>query len=61
LEVHDLVLSKCVAGRERDWQFANEALRHGLADPQELQRRAADLPLSIADIERIQQMLAAII
>lgn len=61
LEVHDLVLSKCAAGRERDWVFAKEAVRHRLADSQELRRRAADLPLPAADIERIQQMLAAII
>lgn len=61
LEVHDLVLSKCAAGRERDWEFAREALGHGLVDPEELQRRAGDLPLPIADIERIQQILAAII
>jgi hypothetical protein len=61
LEAHDLVLSKCAAGRERDWDFAKEALRHGLVDPKELQRRTADLPLPAADIEGIQQMLAAII
>jgi hypothetical protein len=30
LEVHDLVLSKCAAGRDRDWEFAGEALRAGL-------------------------------
>jgi hypothetical protein len=61
LEIHDLVLSKCVAGRERDWDFAREALQNGLVDPQELQRRAADLPLKASDIERIQRKLAAII
>lgn len=61
LEVHDLILSKCAAGRERDWEFAKEALRHGLVDPGELQRRAGDLPLPNADIERVQQMLTAII
>lgn len=61
LEVHDLVLSKCAASRERDWDFSKEALRHNLVDPEELQRRAADLPLSIAEIERIQRMLNAII
>jgi hypothetical protein len=61
LEAHDLVLSKCAAGRERDWEFAREALRHGLVDPIELKRRAADLPLSPEDIERIQRMLAGII
>jgi hypothetical protein len=61
LEVHDLVLSKCVAGRERDWDFAKEAMRHRLADFEELRRRAADLPLPAMDVERIQRMLAAII
>ncbi len=61
LEAHDLVLSKCAAGRERDWEFAKEALRHGLVDPEELQRRAADLPLPPDHIERVQQTLAGII
>lgn len=61
LEVHDIVLSKCAAGRERDWDFAREALLHRLVDPGELQHRAGDLPLPAADIERIQRTLAAII
>jgi uncharacterized nucleotidyltransferase DUF6036 len=61
LEAHDLVLSKCAAGRQRDWDFAREALRHGLVDPTELKHRAANLPLSPADIERIQRMLSGII
>lgn len=61
LEVHDLLLSKCAAGRERDWEFAKEALRHGLADPDELQRQAAELPLPADDKERIKRTLAAII
>lgn len=61
LEVHDLVLSKCAARRERDWDFAREALRHNLVDAAELQHRAAALPLSAAEIETIQQMLTAII
>ena len=61
LEAHDLILSKCAAGRERDWEFAKEALRHGLVDPDELQRRSAELPLPSDEIERIQRMLAAII
>jgi hypothetical protein len=32
-----------------------------MVEPAELQRRASDLPLPPADIERIQQMLAGII
>src|SRR5439155_3966313 len=45
LEPHDLVLAKCVAGRERDWEFAREALGHDLVDAQVLLRRAEDLPV----------------
>lgn len=60
LEAHDLVLSKCVAGRERDWEYAREALRNGLVEATELKRRAADLPLPPEEIERIQRMLAGI-
>jgi len=61
LEPHDLVLSKCAAGRERDWEFAREALRHGLVDSDELQRRSADLSLPSSELERIERMLAGII
>lgn len=61
LEAHDLVLSKCAAGRERDWEFAREALIHELVDADELRRRSRDLPLPPADIETIQRMLAGII
>ena len=56
LEVHDLVLSKCAAGRERDWEFAELAIRHGLADPGELRRRLPDMPLdgpSLASLRRV--------
>ncbi|HEY7456719.1 MAG TPA: DUF6036 family nucleotidyltransferase [Solirubrobacterales bacterium] len=48
LEVHDLLLSKCVAGRDRDWEFVEEALRDRLADVELLRQRAADLPLDAA-------------
>ena len=61
LEAHDLVLSKCAAGRDRDWEFAEEALRHELVDSDELKRRSIDLPLPPAEIERIQRILAGII
>ena len=33
LEPHDLVVSKLVAGREKDLLFAAEAVRHGLVSP----------------------------
>lgn len=38
LEPHDLVLAKCVAGRQRDWDFAKEALRHNLVNAHSLFR-----------------------
>jgi hypothetical protein len=61
LEAHDLVLSKCAADRERDWEFAREALSHGLVDAEELQTRSNALPLPLTQIETIQRMLAGII
>jgi hypothetical protein len=61
LEVHDLLLSKCAAGRERDWEFVEEALRHRLADPTELCNRAADLPIGQAQVESIQRMVEGVI
>lgn len=61
LEIHDLVLSKCVAGRQRDWEFAREAVAHGLVDGKELKRRVADLPIPPERIEAIQRRLAGII
>ncbi len=59
LEVHDLVLAKCVAGRERDWKFVETALAHGLAEPDELSRRADDLPVSAKQLAQITGMLDA--
>ncbi len=61
LEVHDLLLSKCVAGRERDWEFVEEALRHGLADPVELARRVPKLPISASRIEAVRSMVEGIV
>jgi hypothetical protein len=45
LEPHDLVLSKCVAGRERDWEFAAEALAAGLVGWSTLLARIDELPV----------------
>jgi Nucleotidyltransferase of unknown function (DUF6036) len=61
LEVHDLLLSKVVAGRERDREFAREALRHGLADPDELRRRVADLPLGAERLEAVRRTVDGVV
>jgi hypothetical protein len=45
LDVHDLILSKYVAFREKDESFVREAIRHGLVDRRILMTRLADLPV----------------
>jgi hypothetical protein len=45
LEVHDLALSKLVAGREKDLEFVRVAASHGLVDEGELRARLADTTL----------------
>ncbi|MGI8632016.1 MAG: DUF6036 family nucleotidyltransferase [Solirubrobacterales bacterium] len=44
LEPHDLVLAKCVAGRDRDWDFARHALDAGLVARATLLSRIDALP-----------------
>jgi hypothetical protein len=61
LEVHDLVLAKCAAGRSRDLEFANEAIRHRLVEPEELLRRVADLPLADAGRAYVRVLLEGVI
>jgi len=41
LEVHDLAISKYVAGREKDREFTRELARHGMTDKAILVRRLA--------------------
>ncbi|HZV75485.1 MAG TPA: DUF6036 family nucleotidyltransferase [Conexibacter sp.] len=61
MEPHDVVLAKCAAGRERDWEFAREAIRHGAVDADELLRRADDLPLPAPQRERVASLLRGIV
>ena len=60
LETHDLVLSKCVAGRDRDWDFARNALEAGLVEIDELLRRIGDLPVDPPKQTHLRQMLDGI-
>jgi hypothetical protein len=60
MEPHDLVLAKCVAGRERDWEFAREALEHELVDLAVLSSRVEDLPVDEENRRRVRERLAAI-
>jgi uncharacterized nucleotidyltransferase DUF6036 len=62
LEVHDLVLSKCAAGRDRDWEFAAEALQAELVEGEVLLARIADLPIedeARAHVDRVLRGLIA--
>jgi hypothetical protein len=45
LEVHDLVLSKYVAGREKDREFVRGVIRHGLARRETLLDRVREMPV----------------
>ena len=45
LEIHDLVISKYVAGREKDMEFARAVISHGLVAQDTLQSRLEATPI----------------
>lgn len=59
LEVHDLLLAKAAAGREKDLAFLGEALSHGLASRQTLVERCDALPLPAEARERVRRRVLA--
>lgn len=59
LEAHDLVLSKYVAGRAKDREFAAVAIRTALVDPDELHRRVSELPVDDAVRAKIRDEIAS--
>ncbi|HEY2140553.1 MAG TPA: DUF6036 family nucleotidyltransferase [Solirubrobacteraceae bacterium] len=61
LEVHDLVLSKCIAGRDRDWDYATEALKAGVVQPDVLLARVPDLSVGEELRDHVETMLRQII
>jgi hypothetical protein len=52
LEPHDLMLAKLAAGRERDWDFVEAAVRHGLVHVRILRERLELMPDSHRDLVR---------
>ncbi|MFT4049354.1 MAG: hypothetical protein QM648_05880 [Solirubrobacterales bacterium] len=59
LDPNDLVLAKCVAGRERDREFAKCALDEGVVDLKVMLSRVGDLPVAQTEIERVRAMLGS--
>ena len=57
LELHDLLLAKYVAGRAKDRDYIEAALRHHMADPTTLRARVDGLPL---DRSRLQAIAAQV-
>lgn len=57
LEIHDLVASKYVAGREKDLAFVRAAIVHGMVDRETLLRRLAETPL---DPRRKAELIALV-
>ncbi|MBI5498812.1 MAG: hypothetical protein HY907_01105 [Deltaproteobacteria bacterium] len=58
-EIHDLVLSKCAAGREKDWRFLDGAVRAGLVEQAVLLERLATMGVVDAIRESVRQHVAA--
>ncbi len=52
IEVHDLVVSKCIAGREKDQRFLEAAHEAGLVDVPTLRDRLATTPAESALLKR---------
>lgn len=63
LEIHDLAISKVVAGREKDLVFLDAAVRHGLVDSACLEARFVETelaePLRSAVSARLRRLFAA--
>ncbi len=59
LEPHDLLISKYVAGPEKDRDYVRAAVRHRLADRATLMERLARAPIGEEQRERISRQIEA--
>lgn len=59
LEVHDLLLSKYVAGRDKDLRFSRAAVAHGLVQRATLEERLATMTLEAAVRDAVRRRIAA--
>jgi hypothetical protein len=60
LDVHDLALSKLVAGRDRDVEFVRVLVREHMAEPNVLRERLKTLPVSRDLMEVLQARLLGV-
>lgn len=60
LEIHDLVLSKLVAGREKDIRYARDVARHGMVRKDELVERLATMTLESAVRDAVARRVEAL-
>lgn len=58
LEVHDLLVAKAIAGRDKDLDFLNEAAKHQMADPEVLLRRLETVEVHQAVREQARAAIA---
>ena len=58
LEPHDLVISKLVAGREKDFDFATALIGAGLVDPEVLRERTSMLPVPGGVVRRVSDSIS---
>jgi hypothetical protein len=59
LDVHDLVLSKYAASREKDREFVRVAIRHGIVDQAVLLERLGTMPLDGQRRRALRALIAA--
>ena len=59
LEVHDLAISKYVAGRPKDLEFTRELARHKMIDRSTLKQRLKKTDLSRSERSRIRWRIEA--
>jgi hypothetical protein len=61
MEIHDLVVAKCAAGRARDWEFAESAVRAGLVEPDRLLEMAGRLEAEPDRVVEVEEMLRGVL
>jgi hypothetical protein len=57
LELHDLLLSKYFAGRDKDHEFCRAVVQAGLVRREILRERLTQMTISASDCERIEQRI----